>query len=100
MSDEIRGKCWHCGQGLTAVDYGREADCPACGKQTHVCRNCRFYTPGRPNDCFEPMAERVLNKERANFCGFFEPTQNPIGGTGGPPREDLHKAAEDLFKGS
>jgi hypothetical protein len=99
MTDEIRGACWHCGHGLTASDYGREALCTACGKDTHVCRNCRHYRPGRPNDCFEPMAERVLNKERANFCEYFEPTKTPVGAgrqAGGP--DDPRKAAEDLFK--
>lgn len=98
MSEEIRGTCWHCGHGLTAADYGREAACPACGKETHVCRNCRHYRPGRPNDCFEPMAERVVNKVRANFCGYFEAGKPAAAGSSATGTDDLRRAAEDLFK--
>jgi predicted RNA-binding Zn-ribbon protein involved in translation (DUF1610 family) len=98
MNEEIRGTCWHCGHGLVAADYGREAACPACGKETHVCRNCRHYAPGRPNDCYEPMAERVVNKARANFCEYFEPGRPAAGGAAGSDPEDLRRAAEDLFR--
>jgi hypothetical protein len=37
-----------------------------------VCRNCAFYAAGAYNDCREPCAERVVDKERANFCEFFQ----------------------------
>jgi hypothetical protein len=98
MSEEIRGHCWRCGGGLTASDYGREAACPGCGRPTRVCRNCRNYAPGRPNECVEPMVERVLDKDRANFCELFEPTDRPATAETAPPAEALRKAAEDLFK--
>jgi hypothetical protein len=98
MDTEIVGKCWHCGAGLGKADYGREADCIACGKPTRVCRNCRHYAPGRPNDCVEPLAERVLNKERANFCELFEPSLRPAAAGAAPAKDDLVKAAQDLFK--
>lgn len=98
MSDMIRGSCWHCGRGLTAADYGRETNCPDCGKPTRACRNCRHYAPGRPNECIEPMVERVLEKERANFCELFEPTDSPVGGGPSSGAGDLILAAEDLFK--
>ena len=98
MSEPIQGSCWHCGRGLTAAEYGRETHCPGCTKPTRVCRNCRHFAPGRPNDCVEPMAEAILEKERANFCEFFEPTDRPAGSGMAPNAEDLIKAAEDLFK--
>lgn len=98
MSEEIRGTCWSCGQGLTAADYAREGTCPGCGKQTHVCRNCRHYLPGRRNDCFEPMAERVVDKLRANFCDYFEPGRPKGSASGAPAPDDLRRAAEELFK--
>ncbi|MEA3277325.1 MAG: hypothetical protein U9Q81_19000 [Pseudomonadota bacterium] len=98
MSDQIQGRCWHCGNGLTAADLGRESACAHCGKDTRVCRNCRHYAPGRPNDCVEPMVEKVLNKERANFCELFEPTATPASSGPEPAADDLRKAAEDLFK--
>ena len=98
MSEQIIGKCWHCGASLGAHDYGRENNCLGCGKPTRVCRNCRWFTPGRSNDCEEPMAEPVLDKQQANFCSFFEATDKVADANSGDSAEDLRKAAEDLFK--
>jgi len=99
MADEISGHCWNCGHGLTKLDYGRELGCLACGKPTHCCRNCRHYAPGRPNECREPMVDRVVVKEQANFCDWFQPLLR----AGTPPASAddqmaLRRAAEDLFK--
>ena len=93
-----QGTCWHCGQSLKAADYQRENRCPACGRATHACRNCRFFAPGRPNECLEPMVERVLEKERANFCELFDPADRPLSTGAGKPEDALRKAAEDLFR--
>jgi len=64
----------------------------------HACPQCRFYAPGQYNDCREPQAERVLDKEKANFCDFFDPSA----GTGTPAGEDPRAAAkarlDALFK--
>lgn len=98
MTEDIRGHCWHCARGLTAADYGREATCPGCGKSTRACRNCRHYAPGRPNECLEPMVERVLEKERANFCELFDPADRPLSAGAGKPEDALRKAAEDIFR--
>ncbi len=98
MSDDIIGKCWHCGRELSKADYGREADCLGCHKPTRVCRNCRQYAPGRPNDCAEPLAEHLLDKERANFCEHFDPAEAPASSGPMNDRDALKKAADDLFK--
>ena len=98
MDQEIIGKCWHCGRPLGQADYGRENSCLGCGKATRVCRNCRRYAPGRPNDCEEPMAEAVKEKERANFCDWFDPAPEPAVDGAQSSASDLLKAAEDLFK--
>ena len=98
MDTDIIGKCWHCGADLAKADYGRETTCLACGKPTRVCRNCRHYSPGRPNDCVEPQVERVLDKERANFCELFDPTREPASAGGSSSQDDLLEAARDLFK--
>lgn len=92
------GNCWNCGEKLTAHDYHREARCSGCSKATHSCRNCRFYEPGRSNDCTEPVAEFVADKERANFCDYFQPGTNFSGQDDQASAEDLLSAAEDLFK--
>ncbi|MBT3046599.1 MAG: hypothetical protein G8D61_09400 [gamma proteobacterium symbiont of Ctena orbiculata] len=98
MNNVLKGRCWKCAGELEAVDYGRETNCRACGKPTRVCRNCRWYAPSRPNQCEEPMADRVMEKEQANFCGYFEPTADPLGSDSGQSQDDLRQAAEDLFK--
>lgn len=95
--NRIVGNCWHCGQALSELDLGREARCGACGKPVHACRNCRFYQPGRANACLEPIAEAVADKERANFCDYFQPHDGAYHGPGAA-QEALRKAAEDLFK--
>lgn len=95
---EIIGLCWHCRRPLTRADYGRENNCLGCTKPVRVCRNCRHYAPGRPNDCLEPMAERVLDKNRATMCEFFEPDPNPPEGEGRSDVDALRDAAEALFR--
>ena len=98
MNDLIKGKCWHCAQELQAADYGRETNCLNCGKPTRVCRNCRWYAPGRPNQCEEPAAEPVPDKEKPNFCELFEATQEPRSSEQGASAAAMRQAAEDLFK--
>lgn len=92
--------CAICG----AMPAGREGvgfrdTCPRCGRDLHVCRNCRFYERGAYNDCRESQAERVLDKEKANFCEYFtfEPEKNRAGR--GDDGSGARKRLEDLFKG-
>ncbi len=96
MKTEKIGNCWHCSADLGMHDYGRETNCPGCGKPTRVCRNCRWYDPSRANQCQEPMAEEVMDKIRANYCEYFEATVQ-TGGDGGAA-DALRRAAEELFK--
>ena len=51
---------------------GRGESCPSCGADMHCCRNCEFYDPAAYNECREPQAERVLEKDRSNFCDYFQ----------------------------
>ena len=73
------------------------AVCPRCSAFLHCCRNCDFYAPGLANDCREPRAERVADKEQGNFCDWFRP-----GARGRPadaPSSASARAALDaLFK--
>jgi hypothetical protein len=67
--------CWRCGASLAdlGLPFGRTDECRACRAQVHVCRMCRFYDTSKARQCAEPVADPVLDKERANFCGYFEP---------------------------
>ncbi|MBF0610439.1 MAG: hypothetical protein G8345_01270 [Magnetococcales bacterium] len=69
---ELGVKCWGCGMGLQPEELTRQSTCSKCGRHTHVCSNCCFYDPGHYNDCREPQAERVVDKEKANFCDYFK----------------------------
>ena len=64
--------CWHCGREISTKDrIGLRDDCPGCDRPLHVCRNCQFFDPAYNNQCRETLAERVVDKERANFCDYF-----------------------------
>lgn len=89
--------CAACGAALSLpATIGRKDECPQCGAELRACRQCASYDTTRPNECRDPSAERVRDKERANFCEFFRlrPAQSP----GGPSKADLRAAAEALFK--
>ncbi|MBF0371431.1 MAG: hypothetical protein HQL52_18480 [Magnetococcales bacterium] len=96
MAQEKNGFCWECGEALGSGDFGRGDDCPKCGKETRVCRNCRFYDQTAYNECHEPQAERVVEKERANFCDYFEP--DPGKKAQQKQKADPMQAANALFK--
>jgi len=56
---------------------------------------CKFYDPKVYNECTEPNADRVVDKEKSNFCDYFTLS---AGGTSGPSRDDLINSADALFK--
>lgn len=71
---EISVACSMCAS-TTVLDgvVGRSARCERCGADLRCCRNCRFYDRSAYNECSEPSAERVVDKDRANFCDYFSP---------------------------
>ncbi len=65
--------CAHCQKEIPEGEpAGRQAQCPFCGADLHICLNCVFYEPGIYNDCRESQAERVVEKSRSNFCDYFQ----------------------------
>ena len=67
-------QCWKCGFdiGRVLLPMSRREECPACTADQHVCKMCRFYATGVAGCCREDRAEAVSDKERANFCDYFE----------------------------
>lgn len=63
------GKCGHANPLEGTI--GRNEVCASCGADLRCCLNCAHYDPGLYNACGEPQAERVLDKDRRNFCDFF-----------------------------
>ena len=96
MSYDTGGNCWNCGADLTPLDYGRADTCTKCGRDTKVCKGCVFYEKGINNDCREPQADRVVEKERSNFCDYFKPRAGA--GSGAASRDAMKAAADALFK--
>lgn len=70
--------CWKCGSSLAdlSLPFRRTEECRACRAEIHVCRMCRFYDTRKAKSCAEPVADEVGDKERANFCGYFEPAED------------------------
>ena len=60
----------------------REAACGNCDQDLRCCRNCRFYEPTLNNQCSEPQAEWLSDKERANFCDLFAMADRAASGRG------------------
>lgn len=90
--------CHHCSQTVDVGEtVGRRDSCPKCGWDLHICYDCLHYDPKAYNECREPQADRVLDKDKSNFCDFFSPRADKIGG--GPSQADEAKAKlEALFK--
>ena len=38
----------------------------------HVCKNCRLWDPSIHNQCREPEAAFIRDREEANFCAHFD----------------------------
>lgn len=68
------------------------AVCPHCDIDLHVCVNCRFYAPGKPNDCSVPGTDFIRDRQAANFCEEFR-----VKGDQDPPNSNKDKF-NSLFK--
>lgn len=88
--------CYRCGRTLSANDLGRQETCAGCGFDSRVCKNCRHYDPSSNNECREEQAGRQVEKEKSNFCEWFQPRAG-AGGSGTPAKDSLKSAADALF---
>jgi len=72
-------RCYRCQRevSLTSASSHHEL-CPYCFSALHCCQNCLYYDEFSPNKCSEPAADWVPDKEKANFCQFFEYSQPQI----------------------
>jgi hypothetical protein len=88
--------CHSCGTEVEGRIY-RSDECPSCGADLHCCLNCNNYDPAAHNQCREPQAEWVSDREKANFCDFFTPNKLVSGGRS-KSSDQARKAFENLFK--
>jgi len=71
--------------------------CDACGADLHSCRNCQHHDPGAHNECREPSSEWVGDRERANHCEYFAPSDRG-GGQAAREAAAARSQLESLFK--
>lgn len=95
--------CWKCNESIqlpAGARVGTRDTCPRCNADLHACRNCDFYDPSKNNQCSEPQAEWVRDKEAANYCDYYRPNPTLLarGGRSGSPSESAKKKFDSLFK--
>ncbi len=89
-------KCYKCNKELP-ISLGEKIsfkeECPKCAADLHCCAMCIYYDTSYYNDCKESNAERVLDKEKNNFCEYFS-----IGKKDNNSSQGHLDAANALFK--
>lgn len=90
-------RCFNCQAQLDLVagqKILRTEECPRCYADLRCCKMCAFYDPSTYNQCREPLAERLLEKNTANYCDYFILK----GGKERANKDDLINVAASLFK--
>jgi hypothetical protein len=91
--------CWKCGADLAALTLplARRDECARCRAELHVCKLCVDYDEQVAKRCREPVAEEVSDKERANFCDYFQPRPGAWVARDTTPAELARSELERLF---
>lgn len=65
--------CYFCGSPIENVGkIYKSSTCSSCSGDLKICYNCRFYDASSHWECKEDISEAVREKDRANFCDYFE----------------------------
>jgi len=94
--------CWNCGRptGIEKKVF-RGDSCPHCLADLRCCAGCRHREPGRRFQCKEPIEANIPNKEKSNFCDFFQMrlVQKTAGGVKTKEEDKFDRKArfDDLF---
>lgn len=78
-------RCQHCNGKIEDLP-GFHAICPFCSFDLHSCKNCRYYSSGKPHSCAIIDIEPVIDKEKFNFCEEFHFKDDAA------QKEESHKA--------
>ena len=87
----MASKCYRCSKELSEsfkIMMSRSDSCPHCMADIRCCKMCHFYDPKSYNECRESNADRITEKEKANFCDYFK---------FGPGTDDADKARSDAL---
>jgi hypothetical protein len=97
---EKKPRCQMCGREIVVLGViGRRDICEGCGADLHACRQCAFYDVHVADQCREPSADKVADKEAGNFCDFFRLSVNvPVVSSGADPAAEARRKLEELFR--
>lgn len=73
-STENSAHCYKCNSPFeydALKKVSRGAECPKCKTSLKCCKMCTFFEASSYNECKEPVAERIVDKEKPNFCEYF-----------------------------
>ncbi len=92
-------QCYKCQKEFEideTLTIGRSEECPFCGAFIRCCKMCLFYDEQSYNECREPSAQRITEKEKGNFCNHFRISDRRQ--SQGPDKQKIFDAANALFK--
>ncbi|WP_372653297.1 hypothetical protein [Halobacteriovorax sp.] len=98
MPTENKINCHSCSKTLDLEQNSkilRSEECPYCYASIHCCKMCGFYDQTAYNECRETNADRIVEKDKANFCDYFILKGD---NTVTNKQDDLLSAANSLFK--
>ncbi len=96
--------CWSCGRPTDITHKPTRNDyCPHCDAGLRTCRGCRHFDPTRRSQCRETIDAPVRDKDKNNFCDWFQPRQatKRAGGVDTShtdTKDDRRQRFDDLFE--
>lgn len=95
----MSANCYKCNSNLLFLTVGtnilRNEECSNCHTDLHCCKMCQFYDSNCYNECKETVAERIVEKEKSNFCDHFRLKSSANGLN---TKQSALEAANALFK--
>jgi hypothetical protein len=76
----------------------KDSVCPSCQRDLHACVQCRHHDRTAHNQCREPQAEWVTDRDRRNFCDYFSLNSAVAGGTKTDRVQAARTKLDQLFK--
>ncbi|MGA9852017.1 MAG: hypothetical protein WBR15_03725 [Gammaproteobacteria bacterium] len=80
------------------MPLSRISECLVCHTELHVCRLCRFYDLHKAESCSEERADPPKDKQRANFCEYFEPRMHAFLAADNSAADRAKEDLEKLFR--
>ena len=94
-------KCFSCSNSLDnllSLTIGRGETCEKCDSDVRCCYNCSHFDQSSYNSCAEPQADRVVDKDRSNFCDYFKLGESSYSKSGDSSKDEALKKLDDIFK--